>query len=732
MRAQLKKLGLSYDWTREFMTCDPSYYRWEQWLFTKLVEKGLAYRKTSWVNWDPVDQTILANEQVIQGRGWRSGALVERRAIPQWFLKITDYADRLLQDLDYLSHWPESVKTMQRRWIGRSEGIIVQFSILDNPNQTALEVFTTRVDTLMGVSYLAISPEHILAHQAAAQDTTIQVFIDQCRTLPTAEAAIATQEKLGIFTGWYAQHPITQAILPIWIANFVTMDYGTGAVMAVPAHDSRDFEFAQRYCLPIQVVITENGDAISADLKKAYTGTGYLVNSGLFTGLTTEAAKPAIKDYLVKHSKGYPKVHYRLRDWGVSRQRYWGTPIPIIYCEHCGTVPVPAKDLPVVLPERIDFSRAAPLSHLQAFYQTTCPRCHRAARRETDTFDTFIESSWYFIRFTSLQTENMLETQAQSWLPVDHYIGGIEHAVLHLLYARFFYKVLHDLDLLQTDPTQTQEPFQSLLTQGMVLKEGVKMSKSKGNVVDPESLIEKYGVDAIRLFILFAAPPDQSLEWSDEGLSGAVRFLKRLWHFIQENTAILVDSSSDTPFFNSQQKEIRAQIYQLLQSARKDYDRYQFNTVIASCMKFLNILQDAAEKYQTAKPTETLGWQLMLQEGTHILLRLLAPLAPHITHVLWKKLNLPDSILDASWPKVLDSALEKENRPVVVQVNGKRRAILSVKTDMDIEKIQEAALQTHAIQPFIKEVNIKKVIVVTPKNQEALLINIVTSPLPIS
>lgn len=732
MREQLQRLGLSYDWDRELMTCDPNYYRWEQGLFTKLVEKGLAYRKTSWVNWDPVDQTILANEQVIDGRGWRSGALIERRAIPQWFLKISEYAESLLNDLDNLEEWPEAVKTMQRNWIGRSEGVIIQFPILENPQHKALEVFSTRPDTLMGVSFLAIAPNHPLAQQVAKSNQNVLAFINHCLSLSTAEAAIATQKKEGIFTGFYAEHPIQKTQLPIWIANFVTVDYGTGAVMAVPAHDTRDFEFAQIYHLPIYPVIAPLEGELPDYTQAAYTGNGRLIHSGGFTGLTSEKAKKAIAHYLTSNNYGRESVQYRLRDWGVSRQRYWGTPIPIIYCKDCGTVPVPEKDLPVVLPEKVEsIEGTSPLSQIPDFYHTTCPRCHGPAHRETDTLDTFVESSWYFIRFINPHLDQMISEAANHWLPVDQYIGGIEHAVLHLLYSRFFYKLLHDLNLLNTPLSSPREPFKGLLTQGMVLKDGVKMSKSKGNTVDPSALIKKYGADTIRLFSLFAAPPEQSLEWSDSGVVGAHRFLNRLWNFVmgQQNglklsASLTFEYSSD----NLPQQAVRHQIHKCLQLACQDYERYQFNTVIATCMKLLNLLQEANFSLDKASPTEKQDWQSIIYEGISILLRLLAPIVPHITHVLWEKLNFTIPLLEATWPEPAKEALTVQQASIVVQINGKRRSVMTIDSGMDIETIKTQVLNAPQLQSYFQGYILKKMIVVPAKAQSPLLINIVLTP----
>ena len=518
MRIQLKRLGFAFDWSREITTCDPSYYRWEQWFFLKLYDKGLVYKKNAEVNWDPVDQTILANEQVVDGRGWRSGALVERREIPQWFIKITAYADQLLNDLDKLEQWPEQVRLMQKNWIGRSEGVEVSFPLADR--EETLTIFTTRPDTLFGVTYVALAPQHALSKLAAESNSTLQTFLDECKNIKVAEADLATMEKKGVATGLYAKHPITGEKLPIWVANFVVMDYGSGAVMAVPAHDQRDFEFAKQYHLPIKQVIQPPNNGVWDFTKEAYSQAGELIASQEFSGMHSKDAAAAIMTQLEKSKLGERKINFRLRDWSVARQRYWGTPIPIINCPACGAVG--AKDLPVVLPEKVKFEGvSSPLKSMPEFYETTCPKCGGAATRETDTFDTFFESSWYYARFACKKQDNaMLDGRANYWAPVDQYIGGVEHAVMHLLYARFMHKLMRDEGLLNSD-----EPFTRLLTQGMVLNQGVKMSKSKGNTVDPATLIDKYGTDTVRLFSMFAAPPEQSLEWSDSGCRRRASFL---------------------------------------------------------------------------------------------------------------------------------------------------------------------------------------------------------------
>jgi leucyl-tRNA synthetase len=703
MRKQFKRLGYSFDWKREISTCDPAYYRWEQWLFIQLYQQGLVYKKNSVVNWDPVDQTVLANEQVVDGRGWRSGALVERREIPQWFFKITHYAQELLDDLDQLTDWPAQVRTMQRNWIGRSEGVNIHFPLTDSTER--LTIFTTRADTLMGVSYIAISPEHPLAISHAAYDPDLAQFIQEYRHTKVAEADMATQAKKGVcLAHCQAVHPLTQEKLPIWVTNFVLMEYGAGAVMAVPAHDQRDFEFAALYHLPVKPVVQppeENWDFKSA----AYTGAGTLIHSAPFDGLSTEAARQKIIDHLVDHQWGTRQVNYRLRDWGISRQRYWGTPIPIIQCPHCGDVPVPEKDLPVILPtDLIPDGHASPLTATPSFYEVNCPQCGAAARRETDTMDTFIESSWYYARYTCYdQNTAMLDQRADHWMPVDQYIGGIEHAILHLLYARFMHKLLRDQGLLHSD-----EPFKRLLTQGMVLKDGSKMSKSKGNIVAPLALIEKYGADTVRLFIIFAAPPEQSLEWSDSGVEGAYRFLKKLWHFAVQMPAVTQQPAvPDDPALQA----LRQQMHEILQQAQQDMERLQLNTVVSAAMKLFNLLSklEGDEKHLS-----------VIQEGLSILLRLLAPITPHIAQYLWRELGYGPDILTAAWPSVDLNALQREQVEMVIQINGKLRGKITVGLQASAQEIETLALQEEAVRRHIGDQPIKKVIVVPKK-----LINIV-------
>lgn len=702
MRAQLQRLGFAIDWQREIATCHPDYYRWEQWLFTRLFKKGLVYRKNSIVNWDPVDNTVLANEQVIDGRGWRSGALVERREIPQWFLKITAYADELASDLEKLCGWPDQVKTMQRNWIGRSEGVEVDFAVTGRDE--TLRIYTTRIDTLWGATYLAIAPEHPLAKLAAENNADIAAFLKKCQHRKTAEADIATLDKEGMDTGFTAIHPLSQQPIPIWVANYVLMEYGSGAVMAVPAHDARDFEFAKQYQLPLAQVLQPVGTMWDVH-EKPFLALGILINSGSFDGLTSEQAKHAIADYLIDLGHAKRVVNYRLRDWGISRQRYWGTPIPIIYCDDCGAVAVPEKDLPVKLPEDVTLdSPISPLKSSAAFFETVCPDCGKPAKRETDTFDTFVESSWYYARYTCPDANVMLDERAHYWLAVDQYIGGVEHAVLHLLYARFFYKLLRDEGLVPGD-----EPFTRLLTQGMVLKDGAKMSKSKGNTVSPEDLIARYGADTVRLFTIFAAPPEQSLEWSDSGVEGAHRFMKRLWTQAQTIQTALVGFNAASPAGAIQSADLslqdtRREIHEILKQANQDIAQLQLNTVVSAAMKLLNLLSKVSSEEAA-----------LLSEGYSILLRLLAPIAPHVTHYLWKTLGFGEDILKSSWPQVDLSALETNQITLVVQVNGKIRGEITVAHDADDTTIQHAAITEPNVVRHLNDQIPKKIIVVRKK-----------------
>ncbi len=699
MRLQFEQLGMAYDWDREIATCDPEYYRWEQWLFIQLFKRGLVYKKKSVVNWDPVDQTVLANEQVIDGRGWRSDALIERKEIAQWFLKITDYAEELLCDLDKLSGWPQEVRTMQQHWIGRSEGAEIQFKVENSAEM--LTVFSTRLDTLAGVTYLAIAAAHPLATAVAKDNAAIQAFQKECAHLQVAEAQLATIEKKGIFSGLYALHPISGERLPIWLANFVIMEYGSGAVMSVPAHDQRDFEFAQKYDLPIHPVIQPK-DGSDWDFKKqAFTPYGTVTAPPSCAGLSSEQAINQLLTELNAAGKVRAKIHYRLRDWGISRQRYWGTPIPMINCPHCGSVPVAEKDLPVILPTNITLTKPqSPLKDLPEFLNTTCPQCHEAAIRETDTFDTFVESSWYYARYASYnQNDAMLDDRANYWTPVDQYVGGIEHAILHLLYARFFHKVMRDIGLLHSD-----EPFTRLLTQGMVLKDGAKMSKSKGNIVDPKTLMKKYGADTVRLFIIFAAPPVTSLEWSDSGVAGSNRFLYRLWDYCQQQKNVSNEKTIDWQNADKTLQSKRRELYLILQQINHDYERQQFNTVVSGAMKILNLLEK--ELASTQQPAE----KALLHEGLSIILRVLAPVVPHITHVLWQDLGYGKDILQSPWPKVSLEALECDEMQLIIQINGKLRGNLSVPSDSSEDHIKEMVVKQPGLQHHLNGQNIKKII----------------------
>ncbi len=708
MRDQLKRLGFSFDWARELATCRPEYYRWEQWLFTRLYKKGLVYRKTAPVNWCPNDKTVLANEQVIEGRCWRCDHEVERREIAQWFMKITAYAEELLADLEKLDEWPEQVRTMQRNWIGRSEGVEVQFTVKGSGEP--LKVFTTRPDTLMGVSCVAVAAEHPLALSGAVNNPRLLAFIDECKHQQTAEAAIETMEKRGMDTGLRAIHPLSGKELPIYVANFVLMGYGEGAVMAVPAHDQRDWEFARRYGLPIkQVIAPTTGEAIDLS-EQAFTGKGVLVDSGEFSGMSSAEAFDSIAERLSAIGKGCKRINYRLRDWGVSRQRYWGTPIPIINCPGCGAVPVSEDRLPVVLPEQIRLDGiSSPLKKMSEFYRTTCPQCGGEAHRETDTFDTFMESSWYYARYSCPDNEQaMLDGRASHWLPVDQYIGGIEHAILHLLYARFYHKLMRDEGLLDSD-----EPFTRLLTQGMVLKDGAKMSKSKGNTVDPEALIARYGADTARLFMMFAAPPEQSLEWQDTGVEGAYRFLKRIWRLVHEQVAAGEAPPLDHSALGVQEKELRRQVHETIAKVSDDIGRrYTFNTAIAAVMELTNALS----RFQAGSGQG----RAVMQEGLEAIVLLLAPIVPHVTHVLWQSLGHESAVIDARWPEVDESALRCDSQLLVVQVNGKLRGRIEVAANADRDTVEAAALMEGNVQCFIEGKEVKKVIVVPGR-----LVNIV-------
>ena len=793
MKRQMQAMGLAIDWSREIATCDASYYKWNQWLFLKMLEKGIAYRKTQVVNWDPVDQTVLANEQVIDGRGWRTGALVEKREIPGYYLKITDYAEELLDYVtgDKLPGWPERVKLMQENWIGKSEG--VRFAFLHDIRGDdgaligagRLYVFTTRADTIMGVTFCAVAPEHPLATHAARHDPALAAFIAECKTGGTTEAELATQEKKGMPTGLTVTHPLTGEALPLWVGNYVLMGYGDGAVMGVPAHDERDFAFARKYGIPIKQVVQVPGEQFDparwqdwyADKQRGVT-----VDSGPFSGLSCKAAVDAVAAALAAKGLGEKKTTWRLRDWGISRQRYWGTPIPIIHCETCGAVPVPEKDLPVVLPQDlVPDGSGNPLAKCEAFLRVACPCCGKPARRETDTMDTFVDSSWYFMRYCDPHNDQaMVAEGARYWMPMDQYIGGIEHAILHLLYARFWTKVMRDFGLIQID-----EPFTRLLTQGMVLNhiysrrnekggkeyfwpqdveqvfdehgkvvgarlkhavgdlpagtpidyEGVgTMSKSKNNGVDPQELIEKYGADTARLYTMFTAPPEATLEWNDAAVEGSYRFLRRVWQFGVQLSTMNMETASALAAslggqkdskslqdvrFGKQAQALRREVHGVLKQVDYDYQRMQYNTVVSGAMKMLNALED----FRAAAAADDAGAQIALAEGFGILLRCLYPATPHITHHLWQALGYAKAfgeLLDAPWPQVDPGALVQDEVELVLQINGKLRGAIHVPAQADKAAIEQIALASEAFQKHAQGAAAKKIVVVPGR-----LVNIV-------
>ncbi|HYN54057.1 MAG TPA: leucine--tRNA ligase, partial [Methylotenera sp.] len=701
------------DWNREIATCKPEYYKWEQWLFTELFKKGLIYKKTSTVNWDPVDGTVLANEQVIDGRGWRSGALVEKRDIPQYFMKITAYAEELLTDLDKLDGWPEQVKTMQRNWIGKSYGCEVEFPIVgttDNLKSGTLKVYTTRPDTLMGATYVAVAAEHALATLAAQTNPVLADFIAECKRGSVAEADVAMAEKKGMATGLFVTHPLNGEQLPVWVANYVLASYGEGAVMAVPAHDERDFEFAKKYSLPIKAVIKHADDDVLP-----MTEHGVLFNSNSesaeFNGLNFEQSSDAISSALSAKNLGKKRTQYRLRDWGISRQRYWGCPIPIIHCASCGEVTVPADQLPVVLPEDVVMDGVgSPIKKDPSFYETTCPTCGGKATRETDTLDTFFESSWYFARYASFDSNtSMVDERANYWLPVDQYVGGIEHAILHLLYARFFNKLMRDVGLIKND-----EPFTNLLTQGMVLKDGSKMSKSKGNTVDPQELIDTYGADTARLFMMFAAPPEQSLEWADSGVEGANRFLRRIWKAVYEHVELGEITAYASGELNAELKAIRLQLHLTIEKVADDYGRrHSFNTAISSVMELMNALAKIEGVDVITRHVR--------QEVLQNVALLLSPIVPHICQAIWAELCPHSHILEVSWPVADQAAMVQDTLEYVIQVNGKLRGNITVAKTETKEALEQLALQQPCVQKYIADnMAVRKIIVVPNK-----LINVV-------
>ena len=685
MKKQLARLGFSYDWSREIATCDAEYYRWEQWFFTKLHERGLAYRKTSQVNWDPVDQTVLANEQVVDGRGWRSGAVVEKKEIPQWFLRVSDYSEELLSELDGMEGWPEAVKTMQRNWIGKSRGVEADFRV--DGGEEVLRIFTTRPDTIMGATYLALAPEHPVARRAAEKNREVADFAARCSKTSVSEAEIETMEKSGVPLGMNAVHPLSGEKIPVWTANFVLMSYGTGAVMSVPAHDQRDWEFAKKYGLPIrQVIFPEDGS--DADVGAgAFAEKGTLGDSGELSGLGSEEAFARTAKLLEERGAGGARTNYRLRDWGISRQRYWGAPIPIVHCERCGEVAVPEKDLPVELPLDIEIEgdRIPSLRGIESFAQTECPECGAAARRETDTMDTFVESSWYFLRYASPGFERGMfdEKSAAYWLPVDQYIGGVEHAILHLLYSRFFTKALRDTGVLALD-----EPFTNLLTQGMVVKDGAKMSKSLGNTVDPDDMIRRYGADTVRMFMLFAAPAEKDLEWSERGVKGMYRFLARVWRFAAEFAS--GGEKTRDGGDGEESAELEKSLHRTVKKVTGDIESFKFNTAISAVMELFN--ETAACKNASRETVER-----CLTAAA----RLLYPMAPHFAEELWESLGGCASLVGEKWIEWDEGALESEEVTIPVRVNSRVRNQISVAAEADAETVREAALSDPRVAEYI-------------------------------
>ena len=708
MRGQMQRLGFGFDWSREFATCDPEYYRWEQWLFVRLYKKGLVYRKNAMVNWDPVDQTVLANEQVVEGRGWRSGAIVERREMAQWFLKITDYAEELLTELDQMDGWPESVKSMQRNWIGQSFGAEIDFRVNDE-SATVLTVFTTRPDTLMGATYVAVAPEHPLAQAAAEQDPKVRAFIAECAQNTTAEADMATMEKAGIATQATVEHPLTGKPLPVWVANFVLMEYGSGAVMSVPAHDQRDWEFARKSDIAVDQVIEPLADEDCDMATAAFTAKGRLINSGEFDGLTSAEAFEQIIAALQEREAGRSITNYRLRDWGVSRQRYWGCPIPMIHCPDCGVLPVPEEDLPVVLPTDVTLDGVrSPLVDLPEFLNVTCPNCGGPARRETDTFDTFMESSWYFTRFASPGADAMVDERAKYWAPVDHYVGGIEHAILHLLYARFYYKLMRDEGLVVGD-----EPFKRLMMLGMVLQGGKKMSKSAGDAGDPQKLLDRYGADAVRVAMMFAAPPEQSFEWGEAGLEGAMRFLKRLWTLVLDHVSKGDVPDLDVAALSDVGKDLRRKTHTTLAKADDDYGRrLQFNTVVSAVMELANEVARV--------DSDVVADRAAVQEALVSATLIISPIAPHIAHRLWSELGQQGDLVNQPWPQIDQDALTQQRLSLVVQVNGKVRGQIDVAADASQGDILDTAKHEENVARHLDGKTVRKEIYVPNK-----LVNIV-------
>jgi leucyl-tRNA synthetase len=710
MRAQLRKMGFSYDWDRELATCDVEYYKWEQLIFLEMFKKGLAYKKTSFVNWCPSCETVLANEQVEDGCCWRCDSEVQQKELDQWFFRITNYAEELLDYTDKLPGWPERVLTMQRNWIGKSYGCEIDFPIEDH--LAKIKVFTTRQDTLYGATFMSLAPEHPMAMEVTTAENRAKVeeFIDRIKRTDRVKRTADDFEKEGVFTGSYCINPVTNRKMPIYLANFVLMDYGTGAVMAVPTHDQRDFEFAAKYGLPLQVVIQPEGEILDpVTMTAAFTEEGFMTNSAQFDGMRSGEAKQRIAEYLEREGIGKLTVNYRLRDWGISRQRYWGNPIPVIYCDVCGTVPMPEKDLPVLLPKDVEFTGegGSPLAKSAAFLNVTCPQCGEMARRETDTMDTFVESSWYFLRYccSDFAAGPVDRERVKYWMSVDQYIGGIEHAVLHLLYARFFTKVMRDLGYVSID-----EPFMNLLSQGMVIKDGAKMSKSKGNVVDPNALIDKYGADTARLFSLFAAPPEKDLDWSDQGVDGSYRFLNRVWKLVVDNHAVIMASGRLEPTALTEEgKELRRVVHKTIRKVTDDVeDRFHFNTAIAAVMELVNAIYAFEQKKEPRNAA-------VLREGVESVILMLAPFVPHITAELWELLGHKEGLEKTPWPAFDPEAAKDEELLVVVQVNGKLRGKVTVPADADEASVRAAVMADSRIVANLEGKTIRKEIYVPGK-----------------
>ena len=756
MKSQLRRMGLSYDWAREIATCDPQYYRWNQWIFLQFYKKGLAYKKNSFVNWCPSCETVLANEQVVDGACWRCESVVVQKELEQWFFRITDYAEELLQDLAKLEGWPDKVLTMQRNWIGKSTGAEIEFPLVGH--EGALRIFTTRADTIFGATFVSLAVEHPLARKLSRgtpQDQAVAEFIERIGTISQARRGADEAEKEGVFTGAYCRNPFTGENIPIYLANFVLMEYGTGAVMAVPAHDQRDFEFARKYQLPIRVVIQPSGRALTpAAMTGAYVDEGVMIDSGEFSGLSNVAGKEKIAEHAETKGWGKKQVRYRLRDWGVSRQRYWGTPIPIIYCDKCGVLPVREADLPVELPKDVPFTgkRGSPLRESKSFSAVACPHCGGAARRETDTMDTFVDSSWYFLRYTSARFDRAPfdSEKAGRWMAVDQYIGGVEHAVLHLLYARFFTKAIRDLGL-----AKVGEPFTNLLTQGMVSKETYrcpehgwlfpgdligsekedwrcaqcrrvvtigrveKMSKSKRNIVDPEDLIARYGADTARLFTLFAAPPEKDLEWSDQGVEGAYRFLSRLWRLIAQERRLWDGADAQEgggAELAADLRELRRAVHRTIKKVTDDIEeRFHFNTAIAAIMELFNAISAAAQRGDDSEAALTVR-----RQGLETLVLLLAPFVPHMASELWQELGHGDEIGQIAWPAYSSDALEEEQLLIIVQVNGKMRGKITVPAEMTQEGIERVALGDGRVAALLDGKRVARVVYVPRR-----LVNIV-------